>query len=257
MKKVASRRAVQGDPDQDLVDMLRQDSSSKSFDAAIRQFNERHGQQLRGAVRRVVPDEDHVDDALQETWLKVFQGFPNYRGESSFRTWVTSIALNCGRSIGRIEVRSVGGRGMGGDVGQMQSPSLLNLQAPDESEEPDIRAFREIYEFLDRKLDPQFGLPLIMHMSDFGYREIADTLSLAEGTVKSRIHMARKRIAQEFGIDPSRLGEMNKKESQVLGLWARGTPRQETCEILEITPEAYTTALGNAKKKVGITKQGE
>lgn len=52
----------------------------------------------RGAVRRritsMVGNTADADDLLQETLLKVWHHLPTFRSESSFRTWMTRVAIN-------------------------------------------------------------------------------------------------------------------------------------------------------------------
>ena len=56
---------------------------------------------------------------------------------------------------------------------------------------------QDIHEAIS-KLKPEYRVPFMMHFEGFKYDEIADELDLPIGTVKSRIHLARKELKDEL-----------------------------------------------------------
>ncbi len=49
---------------------------------------------LRSVVNRMVSDRFEADDLVQQTLMKAYLGLPRFRSDSSFRTWLMSIAIN-------------------------------------------------------------------------------------------------------------------------------------------------------------------
>ena len=50
--------------------------------------------QLKGYLYRLLTDREDVEDIAHDTFIKAFERIGQYKGESSFRTWVFSIATN-------------------------------------------------------------------------------------------------------------------------------------------------------------------
>ena len=60
-------------------------------------------------------------------------------------------------------------------------------------------AIDDIYQAID-KLDEIFSTPFLLYYRGFKYHEIADRLSIPIGTVKNRIHIARKYLKQDLMV---------------------------------------------------------
>jgi RNA polymerase sigma-70 factor (ECF subfamily) len=129
-----------------------------------------------------------ADDALQETFLAVHAGLPRFRGESRLATWVHRIAVRAA-----IRARS-------------RQRATVDVH----EEEPAARGSDPVLagEFATRlaaamdRLSAEHRVVISLFAADgLKHAEIADILGVPEGTVWSRLHAARKRLAQELG-DP-------------------------------------------------------
>ena len=60
---------------------------------AFDRLRELHSASLRKFAARRLPASD-IDDVLQDTWIAVWEGLPNFEGEDKFRTWVYSICFH-------------------------------------------------------------------------------------------------------------------------------------------------------------------
>ena len=154
---VLIRRFVQGD--------------ERSFAGLYR----RHSPAVYGLLCRLVgPFESEAGDLLQETWIRAASRLTVFRGEATFRTWLTGIALNCYR-----EWRRRAGRHP-----IVELDDVITLTEPDP--DPDVRrvlnglpaAFREI---------------LVLHdVEGYTHDEIARLIEIEPGTSKSRLSRARE-----------------------------------------------------------------
>ena len=111
--------------------------------------------------------EDAVQEAIVKAWVKL----DTLREEQYFETWLIRILINECKNVYR---RKIPGEAL---------PETLT--AP----EPPDPALRDALE----RLDVKFRLPLVLHyLEGYRVREIAKMLRLPEGTVKRRLHQARK-----------------------------------------------------------------
>ena len=135
-------------------------------------------------VRRLVDDEQDVWDILQQTWLGVIQGIRSLREPRSLPAWLYSIARNKAMSRLRLEYseRSL----------PESENSLSNTQE-----------YSETFSFEDAELVhyglSQISLPhrealTLYFLEDLSVAEIADVLGISPGTVKSRLHYARRAL---------------------------------------------------------------
>lgn len=158
----------------------------RAFAVLVRQYQDR----VFRFILRLVGARDEAMDLTQETFMKAHQALPGWRPEAQFRTWLFSIAHNA--SLDLLRRRK-----------HVEFVSLADLPGgeedhamPDPARQPDERlADRQSIELLERTLRElpaeHREILLLREVEDMSYAEIAATLGIAEGTVKSRIARAR------------------------------------------------------------------
>jgi RNA polymerase sigma factor (sigma-70 family) len=77
--------------DAELIAFFKESSSS---DRAFREVLARYQKRVYFHVRRIVIDHDDASDVLQNTFIKVYGGLPNFRSDSKLFTWIYRIATN-------------------------------------------------------------------------------------------------------------------------------------------------------------------
>ena len=135
----------------------------------------------------IVRDLGAAEDATQEAFVRAFRFLRRYRGDSKFSTWLFSIARNCAFDELRRSTRG----------GQPRDRFDTEVAA----RESDAQVGLEIREAMA-------GLPLelreaviLIDMFGMSYREAATIVRIAEGTVKSRVHRARRLLID--ALDPA------------------------------------------------------
>ncbi len=135
-----------------------------------------------GPTRRLcaaLVDEASADDLAQETFLRVAKSIRRYRGESSAKTWLFSIAHHVCASELRSRIRH---RRHAGSAGDTEPTRHVDTARTDEV----------VVDDLLRRLDPDrraaFTLTQLYGLS---YAETADVCHCAPGTVASRVARAR------------------------------------------------------------------
>jgi len=142
---------------------------------------------------RMCKNPEDAAEAAQETFLAAWQGLAFFRGEASFSTWLYRLASNSCVDLLRKEGRHKAAAG----------PSLndeeVNIDAadplPTPQEEAERKELREQIETGLAALSPEHRQVLILReMHQLSYDEIAETLDMDIGTVKSRISRGRKQL---------------------------------------------------------------
>jgi RNA polymerase sigma-70 factor (ECF subfamily) len=138
---------------------------------------------------RFLPYREDAEEACQDTLLAVSRGIGQFRGQSSFRTWMHRLAANRARSTYQVLRRRSAGVAAG-------------VPLPDRA---DVRRTSVVAGTRLDLLDALQGLTpdhaeaaALRDVLGLSYSEIATLLEVPEGTVKSRIHEARRQIRQRL-----------------------------------------------------------
>lgn len=141
---------------------------------------------------RMLGNAEDAEDASQETFLRAYRWISKYDLTRPFATWLLSIAAHyCIDQIRRRRTPVI-------STEDMMLPDLPD-PAPDmdsrlsrKEEQQRIRSLLQILEPTDR------AVVVMYYWYDFSYVEIAQALKLTEGAVKSRLHRARRAMAQHW-----------------------------------------------------------
>jgi RNA polymerase sigma-70 factor, ECF subfamily len=130
-----------------------------------------------------------AEDVAQEALVRAYQNLGRLRGLPRFRAWLVRIvwrlALDHRRSAGRRALREAS------SAGEASPPSVEDLAASSEFQEHLERAMDELPEKLRIVL-------VLAGVEGYDTREVAGLLGLPEGTIKSRLHAARKKLAERL-----------------------------------------------------------
>lgn len=116
-----------------------------------------------------------AEDAVQEAWVRAVRLLPAFRGESSARTWLCGIVINCCREMLRRR-KPLSDLSAAGDVPAPPTPS----------------ASTHDLESLLRALPDGYREVLVLHdVEGYTHEEIAASLDISDGTSKSQLSRAR------------------------------------------------------------------
>lgn len=148
-------------------------------------------------------------DLSQEIFLKAWRGLDGFRGDSSVFTWLYRLTYNVCADFARKKSR------------RRETVSLDDKDLPlnDERYEPALALERkELSRSLEKALElisPEHKHILVLReTAGLSYREIADILSLEEGTVKSRIARARLALRELLIKDGNYLPEQTSNKQK-------------------------------------------
>lgn len=162
-------------------------------EAAIRAIMQHNNRRLFRVARGILRNDGEAEDVVQETYVRAFTHLDSFRGDSSFATWLTRIAMN--EALGRlrrerpqVELTSLKPGVLEAQI--IQFPQSLNLGDPEKS-----MAQREIQHVVERAIDdlPEaFRIVFITRVVEgMNVEETAELLGLKPETVKTRLHRAR------------------------------------------------------------------
>ncbi|MDX6241638.1 MAG: hypothetical protein QOG10_6462 [Kribbellaceae bacterium] len=149
--------------------------------------------QVQRRVARFLPCHQDAEEAAQDTLLTVATKIHTFKGTGTFAGWLTVVATNCARQT----YRSLKRRSL------EQSTEVLPESADPRTTSVIAGSRLDLLEALDAlELNhPQLVQPLVLRdLGAMSYAEIAAELHLPLGTVKARIHQARKQVAERLTI---------------------------------------------------------
>ena len=152
---------------------------------------------------RMLGDPASAEDAAQETFLRAYQNLHRYDQSRPFPTWLLSIAAHY--CIDRLRRRrfAVTSLDQEQDEGGVE---LTDLETPNPEAETLRREQREQMQLaLDRLNSVDRAAVVLRYWHEYSEVEIAETLNLTVSAVKSRLHRARRDLADHWDSEGSRL----------------------------------------------------
>jgi len=147
-----------------------------------------------GFVRRMVSDAEEASDVAQEVFIKAYQAFGKFDGRSSLRTWLFRIAYNlCVDRARRADRHPVEAR-IDANVEDDTPIDVADTRWNPESVVLDDELATVVESGLHTMSDKLKTVLLLHDREDMAYEEIAQTLNLPIGTVKSRLFLARAHL---------------------------------------------------------------
>jgi len=173
--------------DATLVEAARRGDQG-AFSDLVRETN----RSVYGLVFRLVGNHDDAADVMQETYLRIWRGLRNFRGDAAFDTWVYRVAANTAMT-------HLKKRGRTPEPVDPADLEPLERPAPEAETSPDAEAVEEAL----KKLPETMRTVLVMKdMYGFSLEEIAKQVGATEGAVKVRLFRARRRLAElVYGSD--------------------------------------------------------
>jgi RNA polymerase sigma factor (sigma-70 family) len=186
--------------DDDLVQRI-----ARADHAAFETLMRRNNARLFRVARSILANDSEAEDALQDAYLDAYRHIADFRGRSQLTTWLTRIVIN--QALMRLrknrrdrnvvpfgEPRSSDPRASESDVAdeKNESPSHATLRA-------------EVRRMLERRIDElpdAFRTVFVMRdVEEMSVHETAESLSIPEATVRTRLFRARALLREALARD--------------------------------------------------------
>lgn len=159
---------------------------------AFTQLVELYQRPVYNLCYRMLGNAQDAEDAAQETFLRAYQNMRRYDNNRPFSTWLLSIAAHyCIDQTRKRRYPLV-------SVEELVEPELpepspgVETVVSRKEEQQRVRAILETLDPVDR------AAVILYYWYDFSYDEICQSLSLTLSAVKSRLHRARRAMAEEW-----------------------------------------------------------
>src|SRR5581483_9867748 len=189
-------------PDADVVALAQQGRES-----AFRELIRRYERPVFSLIYRMVRDRELAEDLSQDTFIKVLNHIDRYRPEFKLSSWLFKIANNV--AIDHLRRRQLSTVSIDGSPHAQTADAIeatsFDLADTQESalDEMEARELGTAIEQAIAKLRPEYrSCIMLRHVEGRSYEEIAATLDLPLGTVKTYIHRARHELRK--ALEPLR-----------------------------------------------------
>ncbi len=162
----------------------------RGADWARRALFERHHRAIYRFLVAQCRDPSLAEDLVQDTFLRAYEAIPQFRGDSRVASWMTRIALNCLYGVSRR------GETARRKLEQVHTgDQRAAWTQPRDTTSADHHERRDLVRRALSRLDQDDAAVIVLHdLQGYRYREIAETLEIAVGTVGSRLNRARARL---------------------------------------------------------------
>ena len=181
--------------DIELIDQVR-NGNRQAFTELMRRYQTR----VYWTAKRIVGNHDDADDVAQETFVKAYTGLGEFRGDSSFFTWLYRIAVNL--SLNALRKRQL--------VTYLRESEIINRFFPS-SEDPLKDAVQRDQERLVEKAvatlpEKQRAVFVMRYYDEMSYEEISEVLKTSIGGLKANYFHALRKV-QELLKDEIQTGK--------------------------------------------------
>ena len=188
------------DPDAELIAACRQ-VDSDAFEQAFEQLFLKYRDRVHAIAYRITGSPVDAMDVVQESFSLLFRKLDSFRCDSLFSTWLFRMVVNCSIDHRRRERTRSGAK----YLGTRHAFDAMADEPMDPSDGPDrhsvVRETGDQVQQAIQMLSPKLRAILALrYLEEMSYEEIAATLSISLGTVKSRLaraHLAMEKVLRE------------------------------------------------------------
>lgn len=165
-------------------------------DAAFEAIVNRYSRLVYNIALRSAASPEDAADITQETFLKAWRSLASFRGDCAITTWLCRIAMNCACDHARAAKRHFSlsltiSDDEGGHEWDLPETDVQALPEEEITRRAEVEAVRSAIAALP---EDQRTIITMRDITGLSYAEIAETLGLEMGTVKSRINRARAAV---------------------------------------------------------------
>jgi len=149
---------------------------------------------------RMLGDREEASDIAQDVFLSVHRHLREFRRDAKLTTWLFRISRN--HCLNRIKHLARRGRGRTesiSDIDESRLDGSLGSAPPPDQALAQAAERKQVQDAIARLDDDQRALVALRDIEGLSYEEIAEISELPLGTVKSRLHRAREKLAELLG----------------------------------------------------------
>ena len=195
MSRTTTRR-VKNEDDELLIRKTLK-GEKDSFEILVLRYQKR----IFNIIYRVTREESIVADLAQESFLKAYRGLDKFDFKASFYTWLVRIAINT--SLNHVSSRQRNPLAGTEELDSYVGTSAQFSEAGARSSNPEHEVLRNeqaasIRQAIDSLAEDLRVSIMLREVEGLSYEEIAEVMECPVGTVRSRIHRARKELQEKL-----------------------------------------------------------
>jgi len=150
----------------------------------------------------IVGDHQEAEDVSQDVFIKVYRSLSRFRKDAKMSSWIYQITVNtCIDVIRRRKAKpqvQLADWGLSERYGDLPGSGGA---APDPARSAEAALMRRRIDLALTRVSPRERVVFVMrHFNDFKIREIAEALSVSDGTVKSLLFRALRKLRRELNV---------------------------------------------------------
>jgi RNA polymerase sigma-70 factor (ECF subfamily) len=174
-------------------------ASRRGDKEAFRELVERYQRKVVSVALGMVHNRDDALEIAQETFVKAFENLANFKGESSFYTWLYRIVVNRAIDFQRRERRHPTVGLEDGALGDGGEETLGDERFLDPYQQAHAHEIGDrVREAIDELTPDHKAVILLREVEGLSYEEISRVMQCSKGTVMSRLHYARKKLQKKL-----------------------------------------------------------
>ncbi len=164
---------------------------------AFRMLVEQHSRSVYAVAYRILGDPADAEEAVQETFLRVFRRLDQFEGQAQFGTWLYRVAANASLDLVRKRQRRAG-REETIDAVDDGAHVFIEAAAGPERQARDAEIERRVLVAMRRLTPGERAAFTLRHLEGLSIREICEALDLQANAVKNAIFRAVQKMRQEL-----------------------------------------------------------
>ncbi len=159
-------------------------------------------------------NEEDTQDAVQESFIKLYRHLASFNFNSKFDTWFYRIVVNVCNDILRKRKKDQENLHIAKSAGEEDFEIEIRDNLPNPEEQTLIREEQRILlDCIDKLADEHREVTILRDINGFSYEEIAVIAGCSIGTVKSRISRARLRLREIYITDAKKNKGTNRSKA--------------------------------------------
>ena len=183
----------------DMVAGMKSSKSEKTDNNEFRQILIEYQNRVYNQSYRMLGNREDAEEATQDIFLKIYQSFDTFRGESKLSTWIYRITSNV--CISRLRKKQLDLKSLDAPF-EAEEKSLADI-IPDDSPNPEEYLENEETAKMVRNqvksLKAEWAMAITLyHFEDLSYQEIAEIMDIPTATVATYILRGRNQLARQI-----------------------------------------------------------
>lgn len=231
------------------------EAAKKGDQFAISEIYEKCYNTIYYVVKSIIVDEDTTQDIVQDSFMKAFKSLSKLDASSSFVPWMKRLATNTAKDwLKKKKPILFSSMYPDDDDSDEQEPEIEDIDLTQQPEEAlDAKTKKQLlWEIINDLPEEQRLVVSMFYFQEMSVADIAESLGVSQGTVKSRLNYARKKIE-------CKVLDLEKKGTKLYGLapipfliWLFMQNQQANAVS---APAISVVAASGAKTAVGVSSK--